>query len=136
MKKHRVGIIGCGWIAPFHAGALNRLCDRAEVVWTADPDRERAAHIAATLKNADNIDALSDYREGLDRVDAAIILVPHHLHHPITMDALRAGCHVLLEKPFAITLEEADDMIAEADKRGKDADDRAPASLSQEHADF
>ena len=119
MKKHRVGIIGCGWIAPFHVGALNRLCDRAEVVWTVDPDRERAAHIASTLKDADNIDALSDYREGLDRVDAAIILTPHHLHHPITMDALRAGCHVLLEKPFAITLEEADDMIAEADKRAR-----------------
>ena len=58
--------------------------------------------------------ALADYRAGLDRVDAVSILVPHHLHHPITLDALRAGCHVLLEKPFALTLEEADDMIAEA----------------------
>lgn len=119
MSKHRLGIIGCGWIAPFHVGALNRLSDRAEVVWTADPDRERAAHIAATLQGAGGIDALSDYRDGLDRIDAAVILTPHHLHHPITMDALRAGCHVLLEKPFALTLQEADEMIAEADKRGK-----------------
>ncbi|MDE2952860.1 MAG: Gfo/Idh/MocA family oxidoreductase [Chloroflexota bacterium] len=119
MSKHRLGIIGCGWIAPFHVGALNRLSDRAEVIWTADPDRERAAHIASTLEGAGSIDVLGDYRDGLERVDAAIILTPHHLHHPITMDALRAGCHVLLEKPFALTLEEADDMIAEADRQGK-----------------
>jgi len=119
MSKHRLGIIGCGWIAPFHVGALNRLSDRAEVIWTADPERERAAHIASTLKGAGSIDVLGDYRDGLERVDAAIILTPHHLHHPITMDALRAGCHVLLEKPFALTLEEADDMIAEADRQGK-----------------
>ncbi|MCY4540239.1 MAG: Gfo/Idh/MocA family oxidoreductase [Chloroflexi bacterium] len=119
MKKHRLGIIGCGWIAPFHVGALNRLSDRARVIWTADPDRERAAQIASSLKDAGSIDVLSDYRAGLDRVDAALILTPHHLHYPVTMDALRAGCHVLLEKPFAITLDEADDMIAEADKRGK-----------------
>ena len=119
MKKHRVGVIGCGWIAPFHVGALNRLSHRAQVIWTADPDRERAAQIAASLPNAGSIDVLADYREGLDRVDAAIILTPHHLHHPITMAALRAGCHVLLEKPFALTLAEADDMIAEADNLGK-----------------
>lgn len=119
MSKHRVGIIGCGWIAPFHVEALNRLAQRAEVIWTADPDRERAARIASTFTDAGNIDVLSDYRDGLERIDAAVILVPHHLHHPITMDALRAGCHVLLEKPFALTLDEADDMIAEAETQGK-----------------
>ena len=119
MAKHRMGIIGCGWIAPFHVQALNRLTDRVDIVWTADPDRERAEHIAGTLKTESEIDILADYSEGLDRVDVALILVPHHLHHPITMDALRAGCNVLLEKPFALTLEEADEMIATADERAK-----------------
>ena len=119
MGKHQLGIIGCGWIAPFHVQALNRLSDRVQVVWTADPDRERAAHLASTLDSTSDIEVLTDYRDGLDRVDAALILVPHHLHHPITMDALRAGCHVLLEKPFALTLAEADEMIAEADTQGK-----------------
>ena len=119
MKKYRLGIIGCGWIAPFHVQALNRLGDRVEVIWTADPERERAEHIAASLRSAAAVDVLTDYRAGLNRVDAVSILVPHHLHYPITMDALGAGCHVLLEKPFALTLAEADEMIAEANKQGK-----------------
>jgi predicted dehydrogenase len=118
MRKHRLGIIGCGWIAPFHVQALNRLGDRVEVVWAADPKRERAEQIAGSMAG-DSVEALANYRDGLDRVDAVSILVPHHLHHPITLDALRAGCHVLLEKPFALTLEEADDMIAEAAVQGK-----------------
>ncbi len=118
MSKQRLGIIGCGWIAPFHVGALNRLSERVEVVWTADPERERAEHIAGTL-TGDKVEALTDYRDGLSHVDAVSILVPHHLHHPITLDALRAGCHVLLEKPFALTLKEADEMIAEAELQGR-----------------
>ena len=117
MTRHRLGIIGCGWIAPFHVQALNRLQDRAQVVWTADPDISRARAIAASLRNHGDIEVLADYRSGLDRIDAALILVPHHLHHPITRDALQASCHVLLEKPFALTLAEADDLIAEADAR-------------------
>ena len=119
MRRHRLGIIGCGWIAPFHAQALNRLADRVDVIWTADPDLERARNIADSIESASEIDVLADYRDGLDRVDAVSILVPHHLHHPITLDALKAGCHVLLEKPFALTLDEADDMIAAAEQRGK-----------------
>ena len=119
MSKYRLGIIGCGWIAPFHVQALNRLTDRVEVAWAADPDTERAQSIAASLQSTVKVDVLADYREGLDRVDAVSILAPHHLHHPITMDALRAGCHVLLEKPFALTLDEADEMIAEAEAREK-----------------
>ena len=118
MSKLRLGIIGCGWIAPFHVQALNRLSGRVEVVWAADPDFERATRIAAALLSA-KVEALPDFRAGLDSVDAVSILVPHHLHHPITLAALRAGCHVLLEKPFALTLEEADEMIAEAEARGK-----------------
>ena len=118
MSKLKLGIIGCGWIAPFHVQALNRLGDRVDVVWAADPETNRAERVAASLSTGD-VDVLADYRAGLERVDAVSILVPHHLHHPITLDALRAGCHVLLEKPFALTLAEADDMIAAAEGRGK-----------------
>lgn len=119
MRKYRLGIIGCGWIAPFHAQALNRLTDRVDVVWVADPEIERAEIIAASLQSAADVEVLADYSQGLNRVDAVSILAPHHLHYPITIDALRAGCHVLLEKPFALTLGEADEMIGEAEKREK-----------------
>ncbi|MBT5873907.1 MAG: Gfo/Idh/MocA family oxidoreductase [Candidatus Latescibacteria bacterium] len=62
---------------------------------------------------------LTDYKEGLQAVDAVSILLPHHLHHPVTVQALAAGCHVLLEKPFALNLAEADDMIAKAEAAGR-----------------
>ena len=119
MTQYKIGIIGCGWIAPFHVHALNQLRDRVEVIWTADPDISRAAAIAASIQSEGEVTALADYRDGLAQVCAVWILVPHHLHYPITMDALRAGCHVLLEKPFALTLAEADAMIAEADARAR-----------------
>ena len=59
---------------------------------------------------------MPDYRQGLGEVDAVCVLVPHHLHRPITIDCLAAGCHVLLEKPIARTVEEADAIIADTER--------------------
>ncbi len=112
MGKLKLGIIGCGWFAPFHVNALLQLSQRAEVLWTADPDLDRAQRIAASV----GARPLADYRDGLADVDAVDILVPHHLHRPIALDCLDAGRHVLLEKPIATTLREADDLIAAADR--------------------
>lgn len=119
MSRIKLGIIGCGWVAPFHVHALTNLSDRVEIIWTADPDPDRAAHIAATINPDAPVRSYTDYRQVLNEADAVSILVPHHLHHPITMDALAADCHVLLEKPFAITLDEADEMNKTADARGR-----------------
>ena len=116
MKKHRIGFIGCGWVAPFHVQALTQILDRVDVRWVADPEVDRAKKIASQLGN---VEVLADYREGLDRVDSVFILVPHHLHHPITMEALNANCHVFLEKPFALNLAEADEMIAKAEEKDR-----------------
>ncbi len=110
MKKHRIGLIGCGWIARFYAHILPNLQGRVEVVWAADPEPAQAEEIARLT----GARPLEEYREGLDEIDAACVLVPHHLHHPIAVDCLAAGCHVLLEKPIARTLEEADAIIASA----------------------
>ena len=119
MSKLKLGIIGCGWVAPFHVHALNQLTDRVDVVWVADPDIQRMDLIAQQITSDGKITRLSDYREGLDDVDCVSILVPHHLHYPITIEALTAGCHVLLEKPFALNLDEADEMIRMAADRDR-----------------
>ena len=111
-RLHKVGIVGCGWFAPFHLAALDGLRNRATIVWAADPDRKRATEVAIQAKAK----ALTDYRQGLHEVEAVLILVPHYLHHPITMDCLSAGKHVLLEKPLALNLAESDDMIEAAEK--------------------
>jgi predicted dehydrogenase len=115
MSRLRLGLIGCGWFAPFHVNALRLLSGRVEVAWAADPDATRAAAIAGAL----GARPLADYRDGLAEVDAVDILVPHHLHHPITIDCLNAGRHVLLEKPIANTLAQADEMIAAAGRSGR-----------------
>ena len=115
MATHRIGLIGCGWIAPFHVEALSQLGRKGEIVWVADPDAEHARTLAAQA----GARAITDYRTGVSDIDCAFILVPHHLHQPVTVDCLKAGCHVLLEKPIANTLAEADTMIAAADQAGR-----------------
>lgn len=112
----RIGIIGCGWFAPFHAKALAAMRDRARVVWAADTNEERARAVAERCGN--DCKAITDYRAGLRDVDAVVVILPHHLHRPAAVDCLNAGVHVLMEKPLATSVAEADDMIAAA-KRNK-----------------
>jgi predicted dehydrogenase len=121
---HRVGLIGCGWVAPFHVNALRNLRSRAQVVWVADPVVDRTEHIAkrvieSGLTANGDVKRLADYSQGLGDVDSVFILLPHHLHHRAAIDCLDAGCQVLIEKPLAVSLAEADDMIATADRKGR-----------------
>jgi predicted dehydrogenase len=81
----------------------------------ADPDESRAQALAREA----GAHALSDYRAGLHDVDCVFVLVPHHLHQQVTVHCLKAGCHVLLEKPIANTLAEADTMIDAAKQANK-----------------
>ena len=115
MTVHRIGLIGCGWVAPFHLAGLAKLGSRVQIVWVADPNTERAEVVARQA----GVHALSEYRQGLQHVDTVLVLVPHHLHHPVTLDCLSAGCHVFLEKPIANTLEQADEIIAAAEQTGR-----------------
>lgn len=115
MSSHRIGLIGCGWIAPFHIAGLTQLGRQSEIAWMADPNQARAV----TLARQASTKAIADYRTGLNEIDCAFVLVPHHLHHQVTIDCLNAGCHVLLEKPIANTLAEADNMIETAERCGK-----------------
>src|SRR5512136_1646090 len=72
--------------------------------------KQRAAEIGCAF--------YEDYRTMLaeTRPDVAVIVTPHPLHPGMAIDCLRAGCHVLTEKPMAIDVALADQMIAEADK--------------------
>ncbi len=112
---HRIGLIGCGWFSPFHVAALQSVRARAQFVWVVDTDTEKARLLA----HQTGTQALTDYRDGLDAVDAVVAIVPHHLHHGVTMTCLAEGKHVLLEKPMALTTAECDDMIAGADAAGR-----------------
>lgn len=86
----------------------------AELVALSDINAEPAQQRANELRCA----FYTDYRQMLaeSRADVAVILTPHPLHARIAIDCLRVGCHVLVEKPMAIQVAEADAMIETAEQ--------------------
>ncbi len=111
----RFGLIGCGRVAPRHAQSLAQLPE-TRLVAVADVKPSRAENFAQEYRAAMH----SDHRSLLERddVDAVSICVPSGLHAEVTLDALAAGKHVLVEKPIALNLADADRMIAAAKARG------------------
>ena len=109
----KLALVGCGGISRAHRARFEAHKDRMKVVATVDSDEEKAQSAASQLGASI---AATDYHEVLDKVDAVLLALPHHLHHPIGMDFLGAGVHVLMEKPLANSEEECQDLIAAADK--------------------
>ena len=73
---------------------------------------------ARTIAEKNNCEYFTDWRDLFDKVDAVSIVTPTETHSEIACEFLEKGVHVLVEKPFAKTLEEADIMIAAAQKTG------------------
>ncbi|MBI1942167.1 MAG: Gfo/Idh/MocA family oxidoreductase [Betaproteobacteria bacterium] len=113
MEKIRTAVIGTGYMGRFHAQKLAR-CEGAELVAVIDADVARAREVGAALACAHG----ADYREWLPRVEAACVAVPTEKHHQVARDCLEAGVHVLVEKPLARTLAEADALLALARAQG------------------
>lgn len=114
MKEYlKAGLIGLGSISKVHIDALQKLpCARITAV--CDIDSEKLAR-AAEVTGAK---AYTDYRELLkdENVDIVHVLTPHYLHAPMSIAALKAGKHVLSEKPMASELSDAKAMIRAADE--------------------
>ena len=113
MKKIRTAVIGVGFMGKFHAEKLAASAD-AELVAVVDADATRARQIAAALRCGH----ATDYRELLPRVEALCVAVPTQMHHAVVRDCLESGAHVLVEKPLARSLEEADSLLALARSKG------------------
>ncbi|OQA43631.1 MAG: Glucose--fructose oxidoreductase precursor [Chloroflexi bacterium ADurb.Bin325] len=111
MEQLRFGLIGCGRVAPRHAESFAALPD-ARLVAVADVRESRAAYFAQQY----GVDLYTDYHALLARpdVDVVSICTPSGLHAQMTVDALQAGKHVVVEKPIALSLADADRMIAAA----------------------
>lgn len=98
----RSAVIGLGDIGPVHVKAIKEQSD-ARLAAICD--------INSTLRPPkDDIPFFTDYREMLEviRPDCVHVCLPHYLHYPVAEDAARAGCHVLTEKPMAMTVQEAE----------------------------
>ena len=109
----RFAVIGVGHLGKHHARLLSSLLG-VELVAVVDTNRPRAAEVAA----AHGTRAVFDSRELVGHVDAVTIAVPTELHLEVALPFLEAGVPVLVEKPMARSLQEADRMIEAAADAG------------------
>src|SRR3954468_14050794 len=113
----KVGIVGSRFQADCIAGAVKANPEVAQLIAVASPTKGNAAAFA---KRHGAAHAYTDYRELLRNPDVELISItaPNRLHAQISIDAAKAGKHVVCEKPLCITLEEADAMIDACKKAG------------------
>jgi predicted dehydrogenase len=112
----RAAVVGCGQIAGTHVSALN-LLPGVEIAAFVDRDEQRARELAAGAPGASVFGDLDEMLR-LARPDAVHVLTPPRTHAEIAIAAANAGCHVLVEKPMALGVAEAERMIAAADANG------------------
>ena len=113
MSKIKVGVVGVGYLGQHHARIYSKM-PGVELVGVVDIDADRAHTIAAQSGTR----AYKDFHALLDKVQAVNIVVPTVLHHEIAVKFLQAGVDVLLEKPMTVMLQEADELIQAAEKKG------------------
>lgn len=114
----KIGIIGSGGIARAHAEAYKQL-DYVEVVAVADIIPGKAA-LFIEQTNLPTAKAFDDHQHLLELdLDGVSICTPNFSHHSITIDALNAGKHVMVEKPMSVTLDQGIEMVETAQRTGK-----------------
>jgi predicted dehydrogenase len=114
MEKVKVGVIGTGFIGPAHIEALRRL-GNIEVVTLAECSHDIAKSKAEILSVEKYY---GDYKQLLKNRDIQSVHIcsPNYLHYQMSKEALEAGKHVICEKPLAISVPEAEELVELADK--------------------
>ncbi|HEY9708513.1 MAG TPA: Gfo/Idh/MocA family oxidoreductase [Oculatellaceae cyanobacterium] len=102
----KIGVIGVGNMGQHHARVLSLLKD-VEMVGVSDINVERGLDTASKYR----VRFFEDYRDLLPYVEAVCVAVPTRLHHEVGMTCLSAGVHVLVEKPIAASIAEAESLV-------------------------
>jgi len=102
----RIGVIGVGNMGQHHTRVLSLLKD-VELVGVSDINVERGIDTASKYR----VRFFEDYRDLLAHVDAVCVAVPTRLHHSVGMTCLQTGVHVLIEKPIAASIAEAESLV-------------------------
>ena len=115
MKRYRFALIGCGRISYKHINAINKI-ENAELVAVCDLKKERAKKKG----EENNIPWYTDYHKMLENEDVDIvnILVESGKHAEVFKDMVKYKKHIIVEKPMALTLSDADEMIRISDEAG------------------
>ena len=104
MKRVKVGVIGCGVMGGFHLKQYGNIPE-AEIVGVSDIDPSRAPQ---------NVKFFNDYKDLLKVAEVVSITTPTSTHYDVGMAALSASCHVLIEKPISVTIEQGKKLIEKA----------------------
>jgi len=116
MYPLRVTVLGCGIIARDHLEAMKEI-EGVELAAAVDIEESRARKMAEDFGAKRYLTSVSEAVQDED-TDAVIVCLPHSLHAEAVIEAARYKKHILTEKPMAISLEEADQMIAAAEANG------------------
>jgi predicted dehydrogenase len=102
----RVGVVGVGNMGQHHARVLSMLKD-VQLIGISDVNVDRGLDTASKYR----VKFFENYQDLLPFVDAVCIAVPTKLHHSVGLDCLRAGVHILIEKPIAASIAEAESLV-------------------------
>lgn len=119
MTRVRIGIIGCGTRSRRHHGRLLRAMPDVEIVGLVDTHADNVDRfVHEVFEDGPVPPTFSDHHELLEKVemDGVLIVTPHAHHFTQAMDAIQAGCHVLIEKPMVIRTEDALALISQAER--------------------
>jgi predicted dehydrogenase len=116
-RRLRFGVIGCGRVAQAHLAAIENLKAEVELVAVADSDKKRASE-AKERFGAKTFTSRFEEILRLPEIEAVIIALPNHLHLPVTVGAAKAKKHILVEKPMALNLSQAKEMLEVAQRNG------------------
>ncbi len=117
MRKIRIGVVGVGYLGEIHTRNLKNILSedkRFEFSGIFDVNPARSAEIAERYK----VNSFKSYQELLDSSDAVICVVPTQFHYEVGKEALLKGKHLFLEKPMAKSLEEGEELLDIAERKG------------------
>lgn len=117
MTKLGMGVLGVGTMGKRHAENIRRLIPEAQLIAVADTDIERAQSVAASLEIEhcyDSVEALVERKD----IQAIAVVTPAKLHGDAIKVCAQAGRNIFCEKPLTLTVEEADEVLAETVKAG------------------
>ena len=109
MKRMGFGIVGCGAISNMHAGAVKAI-DRADLIACTDVNKKSLEDFSKKY----DITPYNDFSDMLadEKVDVVCICTPSGLHKKFCVEAAKAGKHIVVEKPMALTTEDCDEIIS------------------------
>ena len=110
-------LIGCGRISPNHIAAA--IANELEIVGLCDLDLKNVKDKMAKFKLSSSIHQYTDYKEMLDKEKPELVAIATESgkHAAIALDCIEAGCNLIIEKPIALSLEDADKIIKKAEEK-------------------